>query len=53
MEVKIGEPGEPPKKGGCMNLLTPSPMTIRTSHPGCEFVSDLDREVVGSAFMKS
>ena len=28
----IGEPGESPDKGGCMNILTPSRMIIKRSH---------------------
>ena len=28
----VGEPGNSPDKGGCMNLLTPSRMMIRKAH---------------------
>ncbi len=28
----VGEPGDSPDRGGCMNLLTPSRMMIRKSH---------------------
>ena len=28
----VGEPGNSPDRGGCMNLLTPSRMMIRKAH---------------------